>query len=177
MPIACGHSASHLLHRFGAVPPIPGRFQPNAGEFFLLVYQNKRHGGRSWGFIEVAEKSSVGNSLDDYAARLIRANLGNFAQWDDSDGSDKLKFASVVRGSDIKFDPEDEDFGADKRACGEVVNHQGGARFTISLPGERRPSACAAPEKAIVIDLDNEDEPKRYGRGMDLEPLFRGDHP
>jgi hypothetical protein len=95
--------------------------------------------------------------VDAYANALIRANLGHIGKWAGADADDDIEFAQVTQGGrTLEFEPEDEDFGADCRACGAIFNQDDDARFSIRHP--RRGGR-------ILIDLDDEEKPVRHGEG------------
>jgi len=118
--------------------------------------------GGNWGFLEVAPRSAF-PSLDAYAKAVIAANASHMSSWAGSEGDEEIKFVQVTQGNrTLEFTPADEDFGADCRACGGVLNHESGARFNIKHPrGGGR----------IFIDLNDEKKPVRRGeRGVTLCP-------
>ncbi len=132
-------------------------------DFYLAIFrapcesdEDECQGG-NWGFFEVAPRSSF-VSVDAYANALISANASHVDSWAGSHGDEEIKFVQVTQGNrTLEFTPEDEDFGADCRACGGVINHESGARFNIKHPrgGGGR----------IFIDLDDEENPVRRGEG------------
>jgi hypothetical protein len=110
----------------------------------------------AWGFLEVAPRTSFA-TVDAYANAVIRANLNHIGKWGGADADDEIKFVQVTQGNrTLEFEPEDEDFGADCRACGAIINHDDDARFSIRHP--RRGGR-------IFVDLDEEEEPVRRGEG------------
>ena len=112
--------------------------------------------GGEWGFFEVAPRSSFA-SVDAYADAVIRANLNHIGKWGTAKADDEIKFVQVTQGNrTLEFEPEDEDFGADCRACGAIINRDDDARFSIRHP--RRGGR-------ILVDLDDEDDPVRHGEG------------
>jgi hypothetical protein len=124
--------------------------------------------GGNWGFFEVAPRSAF-PSLDAYSKAVIAANASYIDSWAGSHGDEEIKFVQVTQGNrTLEFTPKDEDFGADCRACGGVINHDGGflnlkgARFTIQHPrGGGR----------IFLDLDEDEHPVRRGEdGVKLCP-------
>jgi hypothetical protein len=133
-----------------------------ANDFFAAVWRSNCApgegdcGGRPWGFIEIADPSKFNGSLDAYAAAVVVANKTQSAAWARGVVSDEMAFYSVQENREIRFTPDDEDFGHDCRACGAMVKHESGARFTINHP--RRTGR-------IFIDLNDDENPIRRGEG------------
>lgn len=132
-----------------------------ADDFYLAVFSASCGAtsgcqGGNWGFLEVAPRSAF-PSLDDYAKAVIAANASHMGSWAGGKGDEEINFVQVTQGNrTLAFTPEDEDFGADCRACGGVINHESGARFNIKHPrGGGR----------IFLDLNNEEKPVRRGEG------------
>ena len=133
-----------------------------ADEFYLAIYDSSCGAtpesctGGQWGFLEVAPHTSFA-SMDAYANALIRANLNHIGKWGSSGADDDIQFAQVTQGGrTLEFEPEDENFGADCRACGAIINRDDHARFSIRHP--RRGGR-------ILVDLDDEEQPVRHGEG------------
>ncbi|MGO4840643.1 hypothetical protein AB4144_51175, partial [Rhizobiaceae sp. 2RAB30] len=109
-------------------------------DFYLAIFRapcdSDEEGcqGGNWGFFEVAPHTSFA-TVDVYANALIGANASHIDSWAGSHGDEEIKFVQVTQGNrTLEFTPEDEDFGADCRACGGVINHESGARFNIQHP-------------------------------------------
>jgi len=131
-------------------------------DFYLAIFDSscgaspETCSGGQWGFLEVAPHTSFA-SVDAYADAVIRANLNHIGKWGSSDADDDIKFVQVTQGNrTLEFEPQDEDFGADCRACGAIINHEAEARFSIRHP--RRGGR-------ILVDLDDEGKPVRRGEG------------
>jgi hypothetical protein len=138
-----------------------------SNDFFVAVFRTscivgpgwfarRRCDGQPWGFIEVANPAAFGGSLEKYASDLLAANPRHFARWEWGDVRNPMTFWSVTENREIRFTPADESFDEDCRACGSIVRHESGARFTINHPGRAG---------HILIDLSDEDEPIRSGEG------------
>lgn len=134
-----------------------------SNDFFLTTFRGVCRKGihecdyNTWGFIEVTPASAFNGSFADYQKAVIDRNRVHFKRWTEDDGVSTLEFWSVARNQSISFQPYDEDFDEDCRACGAVVNGSDDGRFTITNP--RRPG------QSIVIDFTDEDNPRRRGEG------------
>jgi hypothetical protein len=130
----------------------------NAGDdVFVAVYEGTCNCDyKTWGFIEVVEASSFSGGLKEYQDLLIAANKPHLGDWAKSGGNDTLTFYSVQTKRSYKFEPKNEDFGRDCRACGSVVEGDD-AKFKIKNP--------RWPGKAIVIDYSDDMNPKRTAEG------------
>ncbi len=136
-----------------------------ANDFFVAVFRTPcavgmypgfQCGSKDWGFVEVASADAFGGSVDQYARAMVAANDSRIEEWTNGvDYTDKT-FWSVTMKREIHFTPSDEDFDEDCRACGSIVRHESGSRFTINHP--RRPGR-------IFIDLNEETNPIRRGEG------------
>ena len=84
-------------------------------------------------------------------------------EWAGKDADDEITYVTTA-GRELKFTPEDEDFGADRRACG-VVNSEGASRFTISDVPASQAANCAPVGRRIRINLEDEEHPVRQAEG------------
>jgi hypothetical protein len=134
---------------------------------FIALYD---HDGE-WGFLEVAQQDAFGRSIDAFIAAVKSRNADHMTEWGEQDADDEITYVTT-RGQKLEFTPEDEAFGADRRACG-VVNHESGAHFTISNVDAAHAPACHSVGRRIVIDLDDEENPVRKAEGgAPLDDLF-----
>jgi hypothetical protein len=131
-------------------------------DFYLAIFDSSCGAtpesctGGQWGFLEVAPHTSFAN-VDAYADALIRANLGHIGTWNTADADDDVEFAQVTQGGrTLEFEPDDEDFGADCRACGAIITQEDDAKFSIRHPRH---------DGRILIDLNDEEKPVRHGEG------------
>ena len=127
--------------------------------------------GSSWGFLEVAQQDRFGRSLDAFIDAVKAKNAGRVADWEKASADDDVTYTTTDDRT-LEFEPEDEDFGADRRACG-VVNHEGDSRFTISAVPAAEAANCRSVGRRIYIDLDDEEKPVRKAEeGGALDDLF-----
>jgi hypothetical protein len=137
--------------------------ESTANDFFVAVFHATCERGqdvcksKEWGFIEVAQAERFGGSWTAYADAVVAANLNHFRTWQRGEVDEEMAFWSVTQNREIQFTPEDEDFDEDCRACGSVVRHVSGSRFTIHNPNR--------PKGHILIDLNDEEHPIRQGEG------------
>jgi hypothetical protein len=127
------------------------------------------HDGQ-WGFFEVAPKARF-KSIQDFIAKVRDQNSGHLNEWGGKDAGDEITYVTLD-GNKLDFTPEDEDFGADRRACG-IVNHESGSRFTISSVPASQQSNCRSVGRRIFINLNDEEHPVREAQnGAPLPPLY-----
>ncbi len=127
------------------------------------------HDGQ-WGFFEVAPRARF-NSIDDFIAKVRERNSAHLDDWGGLDADDEVTYVTID-GNTLEFTPEDEDFGADRRACG-IVNHESGSRFTISSVPASQSSNCKSVGRRIFIDLNDKEHPVRKAEGgAPLAPLY-----
>lgn len=108
-----------------------------------------------------------------FADAITANNKDRFAGWNSARSSDTLEYFAVTQNRLLKFTPKNEDFGADRRACG-VVNHESAARFTISNVPAAQAGACLSVGPRIFIDLNDAKNPIRRGEGgLALEQFGR----
>lgn len=140
-----------------------------ANDIFIAIFQSPR----GWGFFEVAQQDAYGQSAVAFADAITAKNKDRFAGWNSAVSSDTVEYFAVTQNRLLKFTPEDEDFGADRRACG-VVNHESGSRFTISNVPAAQAGACLSVGPRIFIDLNDAKNPIRRGEGgLALEQFGR----
>jgi hypothetical protein len=138
-------------------------------DIFIAIFQSPM----GWGFFEVAQQDAYRRSAVAFAEDIAANNKGRFAGWNSARSSDDVEYFAVTQKRLLKFTPEDEEFSADRRACG-VVNHESGARFTISNVPAAQAAACQSVGPRIFIDLNDAMNPIRCGEGgVDLEPCRR----
>lgn len=138
-----------------------------AAAIFVALYD---HDGE-WGFFEVAQQDAFGLSIDTFIAAVKGRNVDHMSGWGSQDAGDEITYVTT-HGQKLEFTPEDEVFGADRRACG-VVNHESGARFTISNVDAGHASSCLSVGRRIFIDLNDEEKPvRRAEEGAPLDDLF-----
>ncbi len=138
-----------------------------AAAIFVALYD---HDGE-WGFFEVGQQDAFGLSIDAFIAAVKSRNVAHMGEWGNKDAGDEITYVTT-HGRTLEFTPDDEVFGADRRACG-VVNHLGGARFTISNVDAGQASSCHAVGRRILINLDDEKKPVRAAEeGAPLDDLF-----
>jgi hypothetical protein len=146
-----------------------------ANDIFIAIYKGSGVLGSptDWGFFEVAQQDAYHRSVAAFADAIIAQNQGRFSAWTSAKSGDKIEYFAVTQNRLLKFTPKDEDFGADRRACG-VVNHESGARLTISSVPAGQSGACLSVGPRIFIDLNDEKNPIRRGEGgLALEPFGR----
>ena len=140
-----------------------------ANDIFIAIFQSPM----GWGFFEVAQQDAFGRSAAAFADAITANNKDRFTRWESARPSDTVEYFAVTQNRVLKFTPKDEDFGADRRACG-VVNHESGARFTISSVPAAQAGACLSVGPRIFIDLNDAKNPIRRGEGgLTLEKLGR----
>lgn len=138
-----------------------------AAAIFVALYD---HDGQ-WGFFEVAQQDAFGHSVDAFIAAVKGRNADHLGGWGGQNADDEITYVTT-QGRELEFTPEDEVFGADRRACG-VVNHESGARFTISNVDAGHASSCLSVGRRIFIDLNDEEKPvRRAEEGAPLDDLF-----
>lgn len=139
-----------------------------AGGIYIAFYD---HDGQ-WGFFEVAPRARFNYSIDDFIAKVRERNSDHLDDWGGMDAGDDVTYVTID-GNPLEFTPEDEDFGADRRACG-IVNHESGSRFTISsVPVPPPDGNCRSVGRRIFIDLNDEEHPVREAQGGGpLAPLY-----
>jgi len=127
-------------------------------EFFVAVFEGRCSGcdHETWGFIEVVEARDFQGSWELFRDMLVAANREYLSEWVASDGTKRLTYYSMARKQRYEFEPDDEDFDRDCRACGTVVEGKG-STFRIRNP--------RLPGQAIVIDFADAMNPKRNGEG------------
>ncbi|GEM_PF-7092464 len=143
------------------------------GDVFIALYDHDGIDvdGSSWGFFEVAEQDRFGRSLAAFIAAVKARNSGRVADWEKASASDKVTYTTTDDRT-LEFEAEDEDFGADRRACG-IVNHESDARFTISAVPAAQAANCRSVGRRIFINLDDEENPVRKAEdGAQLDDLF-----
>lgn len=139
---------------------------------FIAIFQSFKVTG-SWGFFEVAQQDAYGRSAVAFAKAIKDNNKDRFANWLTADLSDTVEYFAVTQNRLLKFTPKNENFSADRRACG-VVNYESGARFTISNVPAAQQSACLSVGPRIFIDLNDAKNPIRRGEGgLKLESFDR----
>lgn len=127
------------------------------------------HNGE-WGFFEVASRTEF-PTLSDFIAKVRERNSAHSGDWVGKDADDEITYVTTD-GRELKFTPEDEDFGADRRACG-VVNHEDDSRYTISDVPASQSANCLSVGRRIFINLDDEMNPvRRAENGASLDDLF-----
>ncbi|WP_181259130.1 hypothetical protein [Pseudoduganella armeniaca] len=131
-----------------------------ANDLFIVIFQSPQ----GWGFFEVAQQDAYGRSIDALAIELKRENGGRFAAWASAAAGERIDYYAVTQKRLLTFTPADEAFGADRRACG-VVNHESGARFTISNVAAAEAAHCRSVGPRIFIDLNDARNPVRRGEG------------
>lgn len=123
-----------------------------------------------WGFIEVAQRTAFA-SIDDFIAKVRERNVAHVDEWGGKEADDDITYVTTD-GRELEFTPEDEEFGADRRACG-VVNSEDDSRFTISNVAASEAANCAAVGRRIRINLEDEENPVRRAEdGVPLDDLF-----
>lgn len=132
-----------------------------ANDFFIAFYQSRPG---DWGFIEIAQQDAYARSAAAFANAIVANNKGRMAGWRTAQASDTIEYFAVTQNRLFKFTPQDENFRADRRACG-VVNHESGARFTISNVAAAQAASCASAGPRIFIDLNDAMNPIRRGEG------------
>ncbi len=138
-------------------------------DIFIAIYQSPK----DWGFFEVAQQDAYDHSIDAFAQAITAKNKSRYLSWVRAKSKDTVEYFSVTQNTLLKFTPKDEDFGADRRACG-VVNHESGARFTISNVPAAQAAACSSVGPRIYIDLNDAKNPVRSGQGgLALEQFGR----
>ena len=138
-------------------------------DIFIAIFRSSQ----GWGFFEVAQQNAYGRSIDAYANAVTAQNSGRFDSWNSAGSGDSVEYFAVTQNRLLKFKPKDEDFGADRRACG-VVNHESGARLTISNVPAAQQGACLSVGPRIFIDLNDAKNPIRRGEGgLALEQFAR----
>lgn len=146
-------------------PAIGAPADPARG-IYIAFYD---HGGE-WGFFEVAQRTAFA-SIDDFIARVRDRNSAHMSGWASKSADDEITYVTTDNRT-LEFTPEDEDFGADRRACG-VVNSQDDSRFTISNVPASQAAGCAAVGRRIRINLEDEENPVRQAEdGAPLDGLF-----
>lgn len=139
-------------------------------DIFIAFFQNRT---TDWGFIEIAQQDAYGRSAVAFANAIKANNKDRIAGWRTAPSSDTIEYFAVTQNRLLKFTPKDEDFSADRRACG-VVNHESGARFTISNVPAVQAGACRSVGPRIFIDLNDAMNPIRHGEGgLALEQFGR----
>jgi hypothetical protein len=138
-----------------------------ANDIFIAVFQSPM----GWGFFEVAQQDAYARSAVAFADAIKANNKDRFADWISAQSSDTIEYFAVTQNRLLKFTPKDEDFSADRRACG-VVNHESGARFTISNVPAAQAGACLSVGPRIFIDLNDAKNPIRRGEGGLALELF-----
>lgn len=137
---------------------------PNQGVYIALYDHDQQ-----WGFFEVAAQRDFA-TIDDFIAAVKAKNHDYLDSWAGKNAGDDVTYVTLA-GNPLLFTPEDEDFGADRRACG-IVNHENGSRFSISsvpAPDGR----CEAVGRHVLIDLNDKDHPVREAQGgAPLPPLY-----
>jgi len=131
-----------------------------ANDIFIAIFQSPQ----GWGFFEVAEQDAYGRSVATFADAITAKNQDRFGSWVSAGSGDEIEYYAVTQDRLLKFTPKDEDFGADRRACG-VVNHESGARFTISNVPAAQQGNCLSVGPRIFIDLNDAKNPVRNGEG------------
>ena len=140
-----------------------------ANDIFIAIFL----GPKGWGFFEVAQQDAYSGSVAAFAADITIHNKDRFDKWNSADSSDTVEYFAVTQNRLLKFTPKDETFGADRRACG-VVNHESGARLTISNVPAAQAGACLSVGPRIFIDLNAAKNPIRRGEGgLTLEQFGR----
>ena len=140
-----------------------------ANDIFIAIFQSPM----GWGFFEVAQQDAYGRSVDAFMNAVTSNNKGRIDGWTSKQSSDTVEYFAVTQNRLLKFTPKDEDFGADRRACG-VVNHESGARLTISNVPAAQQGACQSVGPRIFIDLNDSKNPIRRGEGgLALEEFAR----
>jgi hypothetical protein len=138
-------------------------------DIFIAIYQSPR----GWGFFEVAQQDAYGRSTATFADAIKSNNKDRLDGWNTQDSSETVKYFAVTQNKLLEFTPKDENFGADRRACG-VVNHESGARFTISSVPAAQQGNCLSVGPRIFIDLNDAKNPIRRGEGgLTLERFGR----
>lgn len=159
-----------ISDRFTAIdstlcPAIGSPTNANRG-VYIAIYD---HDG-AWGFFEVVSRSAF-PTVDAFVAKVRERNSAHSGTWGSKSADDEITYVTTD-GRELKFTPEDEDFGADRRACG-VVNHEEDSRFTISDVPASRASACRPVGRHIIIDLRHKMNPiRRAENGAPLDALF-----
>lgn len=162
--------ATEISDKFIAIdstrcPGIGAPADPARG-IYIAFYD---HDGE-WGFFEVAQHSAFA-SVDDFIAKVRERNDAHMDDWDEKDADDEITYVTTD-GRELEFSPADEDFGADRRACG-VVNSDGDSRFTISDVPASQAANCAPVGRRIRINLEDEKNPVRQAEnGAPLDDLF-----
>lgn len=137
-----------------------------ATDIFVALYD---HDGE-WGFFEVVQRSAF-SSIEAFVAKVKDRNSAYLDGWGKKSAGDEITYVTTD-GRNLEFTPKDEDFGADRRACG-VVNHESGARFTISAVPASEAANCRSVGRRIFIDLNDAENPIRKAEeGADLDGLF-----
>lgn len=138
--------------------------ESTADDFYLAVYAACPAGQTAcrdapWGFLEVANATAFGGSFEQYKARVVQRNQAHAGLWAASNGEQRLVFESVTRHHNVQFTPFNEDFDADCRACGHIIQHEGGARFILKNPNP------AYASQSILIDASDPGATVRHGTG------------
>ena len=140
-----------------------------ANDIFIAIFQSPQ----GWGFFEVAQQDAYGRSAAAFADAIKSNNKDRFGTWVSASSRDTVEYFAVTQNRLLKFTPKDEAFGADRRACG-VVNHESGARLTISNVPATQQGACLSVGPRIYIDLNDAKNPIRRGEGgLALEQFGR----
>ncbi|MFC0342373.1 hypothetical protein [Paracoccus niistensis] len=140
---------------------------PDEQGIFIAFYD--RDG--DWGFFEVAPKADFAGSINSFIARVKERNGGHMADWANQEADDEVTYVTTD-GRELEFTPSNEDFGADRRACG-VVNHVDGAHLTISDVPAAQAASCRSLGRFIDINLNDAMNPvRRAEEGDPLEDLF-----
>ncbi|MGV9868908.1 hypothetical protein [Rhodococcus koreensis] len=146
-------------------PQIGAPDDPSRG-IYIAFYD---HNGE-WGFFEVVQRNAFA-SIDDFIARVRDRNRDHMSEWGALNADDAVTYIRTD-GLSLEFTPEDEDFGAGRRACG-VVNYESDSRFTISDVPESQAQDCRSVGRRIVIDLDDAEHPVRKAEyGPPLAALY-----
>jgi hypothetical protein len=151
------------------------KYEDPSAAIFIAIFRSYKsvNGTGTWGFFEVAQQDAYGHSAMAFAAAIEANNKDRFSDWKKADASDTIEYFAVTQNRLLAFTPEDEDFSADRRACG-VVNHESGARFTISNVPAAQAGACLSVGPRIFIDLNDAMNPIRRGEGgLPLEQFGR----
>ncbi len=137
-----------------------------AGGIYIAFYDHDRQ----WGFFEVSPRARF-NSIDDFIAKVRERNIDHLASWGGMDAGDEVTYVTID-GDKLEFTPGNEDFGADRRACG-IVNHESGSRFTISSVPAPESGSCKSVGRRLFIDLNDAEHPIREAQGgAPLAPLY-----
>lgn len=146
--------------------PIGAPFKDPGRGLYIAYYD---HDGE-WGFFEVAQHRDF-KSIDEFIAKVSDQNSTHMNEWGSQDADDTITYVTLG-GQVLEFTPEDEDFGADRRACG-VVNNVDDASFNISDVPASSAGNCSPVGRRITIDLNDAEHPVRVAEdGAPLDDLF-----